>query len=181
MEKSVESVNYIVGKLRDWSELSKKQETTDELIEFASVLEQIAEEIVRLKGLTSALPPDLGNVHDLPSELLEELSIAKVDELEDQIVTVVNAYGGEANLDQILVGLFRKFKVSQKRRFLQNKLYRMSMVWPVSGRKGVYSTVEQADEDASPMSRSELADDPEPQTSNYSGYVSDDLDDEIPF
>ena len=97
-------------------------------------------EMVNLKGLTSALPPDLGNIYDLPPELLEELSIAKTDELEDQIVTVVNAYGGTASLDQILVGLFRKFQIAQKRRFIQNKLYRMEMVWSVDGRKGVYTT-----------------------------------------
>ena len=48
--------------------------------------------------------------------------------------------GGTATLDQILVGLNRKFKVAQKRRFLQNKLYRMPMVWSVPGRKGVYTT-----------------------------------------
>ena len=105
----------------------------------AEGLEAAAAEMVRLYGLTSALPPDLGNIFDLPPELLEELSITKADELEDQLVTVINAYGGTASLDQILVGLFRKFGITQKRRFLQNKLYRMSMIWSVPGKKGVYT------------------------------------------
>lgn len=99
-----------------------------------------------LEEKTSALPPDLGNILDLPQELRDELSVAKTDDLEDQIVTVVNAYGGEASLDQILVGLFRKFEVVQKRKFLMNKLYRMQMVWSVEGRKGVYTTTEPEDE-----------------------------------
>ena len=88
------------------------------------------------------VPPDLGNIFDLPPDLLDELSIANTDALEDQLVTVVNAYGGTATLDQILVGLYRKFGISQKRRFVQNKLYRMPMVWSIPGKKGVYSTAE---------------------------------------
>jgi hypothetical protein len=110
----------------------------------AGSLEAASKRLFTLEGLTSALPPDLGNIHDLPQELLDELSVAKTDELEDQLVTVINAYGGEASLDQILVGLFRKFKVVQKRRFIQNKLYRMPMVWSVEGRKGYYTTTEPA-------------------------------------
>jgi len=110
--------------------------------EMASELGRAAEHMTHLEALTSALPPDLGNIHDLPHELLDELSVAKTDEIEDQIVTVINAYGNEASLDQILVGLYRKFGVVQKRRFLQNKLYRMSMVWSVPGRKGIYTTTE---------------------------------------
>ena len=108
----------------------------------AERLEAVSAELVRLYGLTSALSPDLGNIHDLPPELQNELSVTKADALEDQLVTVINAYGGQASLDQILVGLYRKFEISQKRRFLQNKLYRMSMIWSVPGRKGIYTTKE---------------------------------------
>ncbi|SDN27513.1 hypothetical protein SAMN05216196_1013 [Lutimaribacter pacificus] len=141
MPEHVESVNRIAAFFREQAETANPQ-WKDKFANFATALEAAKDELVRLYGLTSALPPDLGNVHDLPPELLEELSIAKSDELEDQLVTVINAYGGEATLDQILVGLYRKFKVSQKRRFIQNKLYRMSMVWSVDGKKGVYTTSE---------------------------------------
>ena len=105
-------------------------------------LESAVEYISDLESMTSALPPELGNINDLPQELRDELLVGKTDEIEDQIVTVINAYGGEASLDQILVGLFRKFEVVQKRKFLMNKLYRMPMVWGVNGRKGVYTTTE---------------------------------------
>lgn len=93
------------------------------------------------------MPPDLGNIYDLPAELLEELSVAKVDELEHQLVTVINAFGGDASLDQILVGLYRKFSVVQKRRFIQNKLYRMDMIWSVEGKKGFYTTTKPPEHD----------------------------------
>ena len=144
MPEHVESVNKISAFFKDQSSTASPQ-WKDKFSAYVVLLDSARDELVRLYGLTTALPPDLGNVHDLPPELLEELSISKGDELDDQIVTVINAYGGEASLDQVLVGLFRKFKVSQKRRFMQNKLYRMPMVWSVDGRKGVYTTTEPED------------------------------------
>lgn len=62
---------------------------------------------------------------DLPPELLKELSAGHADKLENQIVEVMKAHGGSADLDQLLIGLYRKSKTVQKRRFLQNKLWRM--------------------------------------------------------
>ncbi len=61
----------------------------------------------------------------LPDELLKELSVSQADALDHQITEVFQALGGSADLDQILIGLYRKFQVVQKRRFLQNKLWRM--------------------------------------------------------
>lgn len=140
MPEHIESVKQIAAFLRENAEKQQGGAMHDKLISYATALDAAADRLLVLEGLTSALPPELGNIHDLPTELLGELSVAKTDELEDQIVTVINAYGGEASLDQILVGLYRKFKVTQKRRFLQNKLYRMEMVWGVDGRKGIYTT-----------------------------------------
>ena len=178
MSEYVENVNRAFEELRDWAEqirASDRGGPYQRLDGIADLLAEVPDELVRLYGLTSALPADLGNVHDLPPELLEELSVAKADELEDQLVTVIRAYGDEASLDQILVGLWRKFKVSQKRRFLQNKLYRMDTVWSVSGRKGVYTTTEPDPEDSI---RQEL----EERLSNPLRPVAPpDDDSEIPF
>ena len=140
MSESVESVKAVSAFMRAAAEKNQNPETRANLSAHADTIDGAVADLIRLMGLTSALPPDLGNVYDLPQELLDELSIAKTDDMEDQLVTVINAYGGEATLDQILVGLYRKFKVSQKRRFLQNKLYRMPMVWSVDGKKGIYTT-----------------------------------------
>jgi len=145
MTESIESVKQVVADLRDWASRNREMnrpEPADKMDALADRLDAVPDELIRLYGLTSALPADLGNIHDLPPELLEELSVAKTDELEDQLVTVIKAYGDEASLDQILVGLYRKFKVTQKRRFIQNKLYRMDTIWSVSGKKGVYTTTE---------------------------------------
>ncbi len=136
----------------------------------ADALESAIGEIKRLRNLTTALPEDLGDITDLPEELIAELSVAKGDELEDRLVTVINSYGGTADLDQILVGLYRKFKDVQKRRFLQNKLYRMTqkaIVWSVPKRKGVYTTTK--------------LDDGESGQNPFEESGKRDLDEEIPF
>src|ERR1043166_718333 len=94
-----------------------------------------------------AMPVDAGDLADLPPELLSELSGSHADArgtvpappperlrewsgshadpLEAQIMAVLRDGGGPADLDQLLIGLYRKFETVQKRRFLQNKLWRM--------------------------------------------------------
>ena len=100
-------------------------------------LKDTVAELIRRKGLTTAVPPEIGDIHDLPGEVLDEHR----SPLQTQSTINLSPWSmPTATLDQILVGLYRKFKVAQKRRFLQNKLYRMPMVWSVPGRKGVYTT-----------------------------------------
>ncbi|MEM8692509.1 MAG: hypothetical protein AAGG57_11560 [Pseudomonadota bacterium] len=168
MPEHVESVNGVAAFFRDQAK-DANPAWQARFERFADQMEAASGELVRLYGLTTALPPDLGNVHDLPADLLEELSISKGDELDDQIVTVINSYGGEASLDQVLVGLYRRFKITQKRRFMQNKLYRMPMVWSVDGRKGVYTTNEPSDMEKIAQTMMEPPD-----------HIRD-LGDEIPF
>jgi len=200
MSESMENVKSVAEFLREAA--AKKNVGThmhQVLSGHANVIDQAVEEIAKLRDLTSALPADLGSIHDLPQELLDELSVAKTDELEDQLVTVINAYGGEASLDQILVGLYRKFKVSQKRRFLQNKLYRMTVIWGVDGKKGIYTTTEPppslnenikmaAARISGPLGTKELSDDPDnmghtnkEQRDQFEAPSDQDEESEIPF
>ena len=174
MSEHIESVNRIAQLYRN-SAKKLEGDRRQWNIGVAERLEAASAELSRLYELTSALPPDLGNIYDLPSELQQELSITKTDELDDRLVTVINAYGGTATLDQILVGLYRKFGVSQKRRFLQNKLYRMAMVWSLPGKKGVYTTAEP---------KPEPTPEPEPEVtvSTATATTSSSFDDDdIPF
>jgi len=62
---------------------------------------------------------------DLPPALLKELKGGRSDELARQILAVLAACGGHADLDQVLIGLYRGFGIIQKRRVLQNKLWRL--------------------------------------------------------
>jgi hypothetical protein len=148
----------------------------------AERLKKAVADLNEQKRLAAPIPRDLGDLSDLPEELLRELSVKKTDELEDQILTIMRACeGSEVNLDQILVGLYRKFKVSQTRRFLQNKLYRMykkDLVYPVPGRRayslepqlGIYSS----EDDEGFGGKASPA--PEPAS-----RAPADRDDEIPF
>jgi hypothetical protein len=84
------------------------------------------------------------NLADLPPELLKELSIGQLDTLEQQIVAVFEAEGGSANLDQVLIGLYRKFRVVQTRRFVQNKIWRMvrkGRLAKTKGERGLFTLV----------------------------------------
>lgn len=73
----------------------------------------------------------------LPAELLNELSCIP-DEFEKQVINLLPTDGSAVSLDAILVGLYREHGILKKRRFLQNKLYRMEEVETVEDKKGHY-------------------------------------------
>ena len=103
----------------------------------------------RRLGLTPA------ELEGLPAELLEELSISDSDKADFAVMSVIDDAGGAASMDQILVGLFRKNKEIHKRLQLNSRVYRMSqkgLIFPVPGKKGVYSTKEMTEEEANSLS-----------------------------
>lgn len=107
----------------------------------ASALDALVAEVetsrVRLRSVSNAL----GDLSDLPPEVLAQLSVSKLDELEQQLRDIV-ASGDEVGLDAAIVELYRRHKVVQPRRFVMNKLYRMAqkgLILPIEGRKGVYT------------------------------------------
>lgn len=137
------------------AKVEKYREIRDGLNDLAHFLEQE-------KAENSPIQQEIGDISDLPQELLDQLSLPRRDKLEDQILNVMRDLGGEANLDQILVGLYRKYKNIQTRRFVQNKLYRMGkkdMAYSVPGKRGVYTL----------------------EAPKNNGNEAQDLDDEIPF
>jgi hypothetical protein len=92
-------------------------------------------------------------VHDLPPELISELSVSDGDKLEFDIVQILDELGGVASLDRLLVALYRKTGEIHQRTWLNNRLYRMvqkEMLYSVPGKKGVYSS--------EPLSKEEAAD-----------------------
>ena len=185
MSKHVESVKGVWDFLTRFAEIHREnghEHRASKLEGHAQTLKDACDHIASLEAMTSALPPDLGNLNDLPDALLAELSITKTDTLEDQLVTVINAHGGAASLDQILVGLYRKFGVSQKRRFIQNKLYRMTMVWSVPGKKGVYSTEEPQPQASTDLGEEVvLVEDVDDIPGRTSESMQEEEDEEIPF
>lgn len=94
------------------------------------------------------LPNDLGrrvgDLDELPDELRRQLQIAKVGAQEQMIIGVLDRqFDGIANVDEILVGVYRATGEVWQRQFLANKLYRMSvakLLESVPKKKGVYRT-----------------------------------------
>lgn len=85
----------------------------------------------------------IGDMSDLPEEIRKQIVLNKLDDLEEKIVsTMRNRYEGIANIDEIIVGLYRDYKfVTKDRRNLGSKLYRMQragLLHSVPKRKGVY-------------------------------------------
>lgn len=110
-------------------------------------------ESLRLSGMAAPAPAspqeDAGrkttsdDLSDLPEELLSELSGRAAKGSNDPLVQIIADRGGIANIDEILIDLYRKHHQIGKRVLIQNKLYRLSKqgsVWTMPGRKGVYTT-----------------------------------------
>lgn len=177
MSEIVDSVNRVIEYHVRAKRTLEQRDQRDRAVEharFEQDLRALLREYERLEELTRPIPVFAGDdLSDLPKELLSELSITKTDDLEDQLATVINAAGGEADIDTILIYLYRKFEVRQTRRFLQNKLWRMTqkgLLHSVPGKKGHYTT-----------QNPELLEDDTPQQAEPDLSSSSDLDDEIPF
>ena len=174
------SVKGVIAHLGKAKTAYKERDQHDRAVEMArweADLRAFLRDYEKLEALTRPIPVvDGQDLSDLPAELLSELTLTKSDELEDQITTIVNAAGGEADIDTILIYLFRRFEVVQTRRFIQNKLWRMpqkGLLHSVPRRKGVYSVTKPEDEE-------DLLEQLEDAAEALSVNVSDD-DDEIPF
>lgn len=91
----------------------------------------------------------IGDTSDLPEELRSQVAGSKLDEIEQKIVsTLRDRYDGIANVNELMVGLFRDHQVIEDRKVLVNKLYRMNkagVVESVPKRKGVYALKDDAD------------------------------------
>lgn len=113
-----------------------------ELDKYATLLQERADAKPKapFQGSLALLPSDL---EGLPPELINELSLSELDRLAFAVISVIDNEGGVASLDRILIGLWRSTKEIHKKNVLQPKLYRMmqkKMIFPVPGKKGVYST-----------------------------------------
>lgn len=71
-----------------------------------------------------------------------------------QICNVLESAGKPLNIDQILIGLYRKHNRLEKRTPLTTKLYRMTKaeeIYSVPNKKGVYSLLPVLDEEDEEM------------------------------
>lgn len=80
------------------------------------------------------------DVSDLPAELVSELTIPKSDDDEVRMVHLLRLAGRPLSINEIMVGLFRKFGDLSKRTTVNSRLYRMANKGDlVSTEKGIYA------------------------------------------
>jgi len=87
----------------------------------------------------------------LPEELLQELSISGGDRTDYTMLKLIDDLGGIASLDRIIYGLYKQTGEINKRSTITSRLYRMTqkgLIFPVPGKKGVYSTQELSENEA---------------------------------
>lgn len=119
-------LSELVGALQELQ--ARKGVSAEERGRYSRWIEQAGNlEALLTPGIAADVPQPAGaaDYSDLPPALLKELSIRRQDQLGAQILSVLRNCGGTADLDQVLVGLYRQHNTVQKRRFVQNKLWRM--------------------------------------------------------
>lgn len=170
MAKHSDAVKALAQNYRVWATSAQQKGDNASAVRHSrtsTALEETIAELERLERITQPVPASYGDLSDLPPELIKELSGLRSDDREQQLFTIIQSGEGEVELDAILIELFRRFKIVETRKFLQNKLWRMAqkgMIWTVPGKKGVYTATK-------PKSPSR------PQPAAF----DTDLDDDVPF
>lgn len=89
---------------------------------------------------TKRIPSRIGDISDLPEAVRKV--VAGHSEINVQIIDVIRSLDGAANVDEIIVFLFRRHGVmTTSRRELASRLYRMTVLdqlVSIKGRKGVF-------------------------------------------
>lgn len=88
----------------------------------------------------------LGNIEDLPEELRKQIPEFTIEGIDEQVYTVLKEdLDGIGSLSEIMVALFRRFKISNKSRTeITDVIYRLirkRMLVNIKGRKGIYALV----------------------------------------
>ena len=82
-------------------------ENSNRLVELRDAISGLINEVVDLRAVTQPIPLFNGeDISDLPADLIKELNFTKADEIEEKLFTIINAAGGEADIDTILVALY---------------------------------------------------------------------------
>jgi hypothetical protein len=92
----------------------------------------------------------LDDLKDLPDALLDELNLSDSDKQDLLVESIVNDAGGVLSLDKIIVELYRRSGLINKRQIMISRLYRMvqrGLLYSLPTKRGVYSTYELSPQD----------------------------------
>lgn len=69
---------------------------------------------------------DIFNLDDLPEDMKREVESKRMDEFERKILELFELAKRPLSIDEVMVGLYRKYGVQKNHRQVMNKLYQMS-------------------------------------------------------
>lgn len=81
----------------------------------------------------------------LPPEVIKEINRRQKGDFNTKVITIIQEdFGGMANIDEIIVNLYRRFQIIVKRSVLSARLYKMTKngwIFRVvgAGKQGIYS------------------------------------------
>jgi hypothetical protein len=139
LPRAVDRFNEVTRVLTNFELLQK------ETVSLRAEVVALNNELKKRKSAFENLEVSPKDLHDLPPELIAQLSISESDREEFQILNVMEEAGGTLSLDQLLIAVYRKSKEILERSKLNARLYRMTMkgtLFSVPSRKGVYSIYE---------------------------------------
>lgn len=136
-----ENPNHRPGQVAMYKRLIQEHsELLEHLESRAAGLGSTAQDSEQLSRTGDEEPEDLSG---LPEELLKQLSESVTKDSTDPLIEIIKDRGGSANLDEVLIDLYRKHSEIAKRTQISNRLFRLAKrkrIWKVPGRKGVYTT-----------------------------------------
>ena len=147
MMESIEIVNKIAAGLQRYIDENPDNPDIERRKGEVSAINEITEYAKEQLSREKPVDSELGDLSDLPEELLKELSLTTPSKLEQRIEAIIrNSEDQTANINTILVELFRRHAIKQKRRSMNSKLWKMmeqKLIWSIEGKKGVYTTIPQ--------------------------------------
>lgn len=144
MPDALDSVKALVADYRRFSRLSENEDLAraKRQAQVADNLEAVVKELETARKRLRPLSTEFGDLSDLPEEVLQNLNLSKLDEMDQQLRDIVaSGNGSEVGINQIIIELWRRHKVTKSRTFIMNKLYRMAQkgtIYSVEGKKGAY-------------------------------------------
>ena len=126
MSDNVHTVKLLLARLEKHIEDNPNGPKVARNIKDFEALHAIVEDVEEFYARNMPVDSELGDISHLPAELVKELNLNAPSKLEQRIIAIIKSADKEtANINTILVGLFDRHKVIQKRRNMQNKLWRM--------------------------------------------------------
>ena len=145
MSDNVQVVKQLMGRMQKHIAEFPDAPNVDRTINDIAALGVILSDVQEFYNRTVPVDSELGDISHLPPELIKELTLNAPSELEQRIIAIIESTDEKlANINTILVALYDRHKVVQKRRNMQNKLWRMmdnKLLYSMPNQKGVYTTI----------------------------------------